>query len=108
MVEAVDRPRGACSRSRREEHTFGKRKSTLRAASRGPAGGGEARFHWSYLRVFFGGPLFFFDGWVDLVPPPLRALLAGFPRELRGNQGPAVAADFLFQGLGRVTGVSEG
>jgi len=46
------------------------------------------------LRVFFGGPLFFFDGWVDLVPPPLRALLAGFPRELRGNQGPAVAADF--------------
>ena len=55
----------------------------------------DSRLARAYLRVLFGRPLFFLYRRVDLVAPPLRALLAGLPGELRGDERPSVAVNFL-------------
>ena len=49
----------------------------------------------AYLRVLLGCPLFLLYRRVDLVAPPLRALLAGLPGELCGDERPSVAVNFL-------------
>jgi len=65
----------------------------------------DSRLARAYLRVFLGRPLFFFYRRVDLVAPPLRALLAGLPGELRGDERPSVAVNFL-ETAGRKDGAS--
>ena len=55
----------------------------------------DSRLARAYLRVLLGRPLFFFYRRVDLVAPPLRALLAGLPGKLRGDERPSVAVNFL-------------
>jgi len=64
-------------------------------------GGEEARFRASgtfvaaHLSVLLRAPLFFFDVWIDLVAPALRALLPGLPRELGGDERPPVPVNLL-------------
>jgi hypothetical protein len=65
----------------------------------------DSRLARAYLRVLLGRPLFFFYRRVDLVAPPLRALLAGLPGELRGDERPSVAVNFL-ETAGRKDGAS--
>ena len=67
--------------------------------------GDNSRLARAYLRVLLGCPLFFFYRRVDLVAPPLRALLAGLPGELRGDERPSVAVNFL-ETAGRKDGAS--
>jgi hypothetical protein len=65
------------------------------------ARGGEARFRASgtfvaaHLSVLLRAPLFFFDVWIDLVAPALRALLPGLPRKLGGDERPPVPVNLL-------------
>jgi hypothetical protein len=65
----------------------------------------DSRLARAYLRVLLGRPLFFFYRRVDLVAPPLRALLAGLPGKLRGDERPSVAVNFL-ETAGRKDGAS--
>ena len=67
--------------------------------------GDNSRLARAYLRVLLRRPLFFFYRRVDLVAPPLRALLAGLPGELRGDERPSVAVNFL-ETAGRKDGAS--
>ena len=59
----------------------------------------------AYLRVLLGCPLFLLYRRVDLMAPPLRALLAGLPGELCGDERPSVAVNFL-ETPGRKDGAS--
>ena len=103
--------REAAGRATRDAGARGKdagvaRRDRTRATRARSAGSGlDSRLARAYLRVLLGRPLFFFYRRVDLVAPPLRALLAGLPGELRGDERPSVAVNFL-ETAGRKDGAS--